>query len=386
MKLFDVYPLFDITPVKAQGCWVWDSEGNKYLDFYGGHAVISIGHSHPHYISLISEQLKKIGFYSNSIQNPLQQELADKLGKLSGYSDYQLFLCNSGAEANENAIKLASFVTGRKKIISFKKGFHGRTSAAVAITDNPKIIAPVNETENAVILPFDDIQATENALKSGEVAAAIIEGIQGIGGINIPNRQFLKDLFHLAKKYGSLLILDEIQSGYGRSGRFFAHQYTSVKPDIITVAKGMGNGFPIGGVLIHPEIKPWSGMLGTTFGGNHLACAAGIAVLDVMESENLIENAEKTGHYLTESLTTFSQSIQIRSKGLMIGLEFSFPVQELRKKLLFEHSIFTGVSGQNMIRLLPPLSLNKDEADIFLKAFIKAFVEVSASLIDIKGS
>jgi acetylornithine/N-succinyldiaminopimelate aminotransferase len=386
MKLFDVYPLFNITPVRAQGCWVWDSEGNKYLDFYGGHAVISIGHSHPHYISLISEQLKKIGFYSNSIQNPLQQELAEKLGNLSGYSGYQLFLCNSGAEANENAIKLASFVTGRKKIISFKKGFHGRTSAAVAITDNPKIIAPVNETENAVILPFDNIQATENALKSGEVAAVIIEGIQGIGGINIPNRQFLDDLYHLTKKYGSLLILDEIQSGYGRSGRFFAHQYTSVQPDIITVAKGMGNGFPVGGVLIHPEIKPWPGMLGTTFGGNHLACAAGIAVLDVMENEKLVENAEQMGRYLTESLTTFSQSFQIRGKGLMIGLEFSFPVQELRKKLLFEHQIFTGVSGQNMIRLLPPLSLNIDEADVFLKAFLKSFVEVSASLMDINGN
>jgi acetylornithine/N-succinyldiaminopimelate aminotransferase len=381
MKLFDVYPLFNITPVKAEGCYVWDSEGNKYLDLYGGHAVISIGHSHPHYISLISKQLNKIGFYSNSIQNPLQQELAFKLGKLSGYDDYQLFLCNSGAEANENAIKLASFVTGRKKFISYKKAFHGRTSAAVALTDNPKIIAPVNETDNAVILPFNDLEATEAELKTGQVAAIIIEGIQGIGGINIPDPQFLSDLKKLNEKYGSLLILDEIQSGYGRSGKFFAHQYTHVKADIITVAKGMGNGFPIGGVLIQPEIKPWPGMLGTTFGGNHLACAAGIAVLDVLENENLIQNAEETGNYLMEKLAKISSDLQIRGKGLMIGLEFANPVSELRKKLLFEHKIFTGVSGQNMIRLLPPLSLSKKEADIFLEAFTKAFAKVSASLI-----
>lgn len=381
MKLFDVYPLFNITPVKAEGCYVWDSEGNKYLDLYGGHAVISIGHSHPHYISLISDQLKKIGFYSNSIQNPLQQELADKLGKLSGYDDYQLFLCNSGAEANENAIKLASFVTGRKKFISYKKAFHGRTSAAVALTDNPKIIAPVNETENAIILPFNDLQTTENELKTGQVAAVIIEGIQGIGGINIPDVHFLDGLKELTKKYGSLLILDEIQSGYGRSGKFFAHQYAKVKPDIITVAKGMGNGFPIGGALIQPEIKPWPGMLGTTFGGNHLACTAGIAVLDVLEKESLVQNAEETGNYLMEKLAEISSDIQIRGQGLMIGLEFPYPVSEFRKKMLFDHKIFTGVSGQNMIRLLPPLNLSKKEADIFLDAFGKAFAEVSASLI-----
>lgn len=382
MKLFDVYPLFDIAPVKASGCYVWDSEGNKYMDLYGGHAVISIGHSHPHYVSMISEQLKKIGFYSNSVQNPLQQELADKLGTLSGYSDYQLFLCNSGAEANENAIKLASFVTGRKKFVSYRKGFHGRTAAAVALTDNPKIVAPVNETENAVILPFNDLKATEAELKTGQVAAVIIEGIQGIGGINVPDSQFLEGLKKLTEKYGSLLILDEIQSGYGRSGRFFAHQYTSVRPDIITMAKGMGNGFPIGGVLIQPEIKPWMGMLGTTFGGNHLACAAAIAVLDVIDSEKLIENAEETGNYLMEKLAKIGKNIQIRGEGLMIGLEFPTPIQELRKKLLFEHKIFTGVSGQNMIRLLPPLSLKKEEADLFLNAFAKAFAEVSASLID----
>ncbi|HPE74575.1 MAG TPA: aminotransferase class III-fold pyridoxal phosphate-dependent enzyme, partial [Draconibacterium sp.] len=267
MKLFDVYPLFNITPVKAKGCYVWDSEGKKYLDLYGGHAVISIGHSHHHYVQKIADQLSDIGFYSNSIQNPLQQELAKKLGKLSGCADYQLFLCNSGAEANENAIKLASFVTGRKKFVSFSKSFHGRTSAAVALTDNPKIIAPVNETENAVILPFNDLIAVENTLKNGDVAAIIIEGIQGIGGIHIPEREFLQGLKSLAEKYGSLLILDEIQSGYGRSGKFFAYQYSDVQPDIVTMAKGMGNGFPVGGILIQPEIKPWSGMLGTTFGG-----------------------------------------------------------------------------------------------------------------------
>lgn len=381
MKLFDVYSLYDIALVKAEGCHVWDLQGKKYLDLYGGHAVISIGHSHPHYVSLITEQLGKIGFYSNSIYNPLQQELADKLGNLSGYADYQLFLCNSGAEANENAIKLASFTTGRKKIISYKKGFHGRTSAAVAITDNPKIIAPVNETENAVILPFNDLNATEAQLKTGKVAAVIIEGIQGVGGINIPDEQFIIDLKQLTEKYGSLLILDEIQSGYGRTGRFFAHQFTSVNPHIITVAKGMGNGFPMGGVLIQPEIKPWRGMLGTTFGGNHLACAAGLAVLEVLEKEKLIENARKTGNYLMTQLQKRGK-IEVRGKGLMIGIELPFPVAELRKKLLFEYNIFTGFSGQNMIRILPPLSLSMEETDQFLNAFSKAFTEVSASLGD----
>lgn len=369
MNLFDVYPLFTITPVKASGCFVWDSDGNKYLDLYGGHAVISIGHSHPHYIEMISDQVQRIGFYSNSIQNPLQKELADKLGKLSGYDDYQLFLCNSGAEANENAIKLASFITGRKKFISFSKSFHGRTSAAVALTDNPKIIAPVNATSNALILPFNDIQTVEKTLAENEVAAILIEGIQGIGGINIPDAEFMHQLGILTKKYGALIIIDEIQSGYGRSGKFFAHQYYDVKPDVITTAKGMGNGFPIGGVLISPEIKPWHGMLGTTFGGNHLACAAAIAVLDVMESDDLVENAETVGNYLMDQLKTFDGGFTIRGKGLMIGLEFSSPVKEIRSKLLFEHKIFTGVSGTNMIRLLPPLSLSKQEADIFLEAF-----------------
>lgn len=380
MKLFDVYPLFDITPVKGEGCYVWDSAGKKYLDLYGGHAVISIGHSHPHYVELISKQLSKIGFYSNSVQNPLQHELAEKLGELSGYKDYQLFLCNSGAEANENAIKLASFVTNRKKFISFSKGFHGRTSAAVALTDNKKIIAPVNETENAILLPFNDLNAVEDAFKMEEVAAVIVEGIQGIGGINIPDDEFIAELGKLTKKHGSLLILDEIQSGYGRSGRFFAHQYFDVKPDLITVAKGMGNGFPIGGVLIQNEIKPWSGMLGTTFGGNHLACAAGIAVLDVLKENNLIENAATVGSYLMKNLDTILSEVVIRGKGLMIGIELDFPVKQLRSKLLNDYGIFTGVSGQNIIRLLPPLNLKIEEAELFLKAFIEAFVTISAML------
>lgn len=376
MKLFDVYPLFDITPVKGEGCYVWDSTGKKYLDLYGGHAVISIGHSHPHYIEKISDQLSKIGFYSNSVQNPLQHELADKLGELSGYPDYQLFLCNSGAEANENAIKLSSFVTGRKKFVSFKKGFHGRTSAAVALTDNPKIVAPVNETPNALILPFNDIQAVEEVLKKGDVAAVIVEGIQGVGGIHVPGDEFLVRLGKLTKQYGSLLIIDEIQSGYGRSGKFFAHQYYNIKPDLITLAKGMANGFPIGGVLIQPEIKPWYGMLGTTFGGNHLACAAAIAVLDVIKKENLVQNAAEVGDYLMANLGEMESGFEIRGKGLMIGLEFENSISEIRKKLLFECSIFTGFSGQNIIRLLPPLCLGKSEADIFLKSFGKVLAEI----------
>jgi len=370
MKLFDVYPLFDITPVKAEGCHVWDSEGKKYLDLYGGHAVISIGHSHPTYVDTISDQLSKIGFYSNSVQNPLQKELAEKLGVVSGCEDYQLFLCNSGAEANENAIKLASFITGKKKIISYKKGFHGRTSAAVSITDNPKIIAPVNETSNAIILPFNDIEATEEVLKNGDVAAIIVEGIQGIGGINVPDKGFLSALKKLTEKYVAALILDEIQSGYGRSGKFFAYQYSDVKPDMITMAKGMGNGFPIGGVLIQPEIEPWFGMLGTTFGGNHLACAAAIAVLDVIQQEKLVENSQKVGNYLMKKLLAMNGDFEIRGKGLMIGIEFKTPIKEIRQKLLNEYGIFTGVSGQNIIRLLPPLSLSIEQADEFLDAFV----------------
>jgi len=296
MKLFDVYPLFPIEPVRAQGSWLWDKNGQRYLDLYGGHAVISIGHSHPHYVSAIQQQLTKIGFYSNSVQNSLQEKLAEKLGELSGYADYQLFLCNSGAEANENALKVASFLTGRKKIIAFEKGFHGRTSGTVAATDNPKIVAPFNANHEIQFLPFNDVNALENAI-TNDVAAVIIEGIQGVGGIHVPTPQFLQKIEKECKKKGALLILDEVQSGYGRSGKFFAHQHAGIKPDLITVAKGMGNGFPVGGLLINPNIKPWPGMLGTTFGGNYLACTASLAVLEVIEKENLIQNAEAMGAY-----------------------------------------------------------------------------------------
>lgn len=369
MKLFDVYPLQDITPVKARGCTVTDEAGTDYLDLYGGHAVISIGHTHPHYVGMIHDQLQKIGFYSNSIVNPLQQELADKLGELSGCDEYQLFLCNSGAEANENAIKLASFVTGKKKFIAFGKGFHGRTSAAVALTDNPKIIAPVNETLNAVILPFNDLAAVRKSMAQGDIAGVLVEGIQGIGGINLPEPGFLEGLQELCHANGAMLILDEIQSGYGRSGKFFAFQHHNIMPDIITMAKGMGNGFPIGGVLIHPNIKPWHGMLGTTFGGNHLACAAGIAVLDVMKDEKLVENAESVGAYMMKELATISTEISVRGLGLMIGIEFPTPVKEIRARLLGEFHIFTGFSGTNTIRLLPPLTLGRQEATSFIESF-----------------
>lgn len=372
MKLFDVYPLQDITPVKALGCTVTDEAGTDYLDLYGGHAVISIGHAHPHYVGMMTGQLQKIGFYSNSIVNPLQQELADKLGELSGCDDYQLFLCNSGAEANENAIKLASFVTGKKKFIAFGKGFHGRTSAAVALTDNPNIIAPVNETENAVILPFNDLAAVQRTLEQGDIAGVLVEGIQGIGGINLPASGFLEGLQELCRSNGAMLILDEIQSGYGRSGKFFAYQHHDVTPDIITTAKGMGNGFPIGGVLIHPDIKPWHGMLGTTFGGNHLACAAGIAVLDVMKDEKLLENAESVGAFLMKELTAISTEFTVRGLGLMIGIEFPTPVKEIRARLLNEFHIFTGFSGTNTIRLLPPLTLGMQEAIRFIESFREA--------------
>ncbi len=378
MKLFDVYPLFNITPVKAEGAYVWDSEGNKYLDLYGGHAVISVGHSHPHYVQKIADQLQQIGFYSNSVVIPQQQVLADKLGQASGLEDYQLFLVNSGAEANENALKLASFVTGRKKIISFNKGFHGRTSAAVAITDNPKIVAPVNETENAVILPLNDIDQVIAHLKNEDIAAVIVEGIQGIGGIRLPEPSFLEALQEQCKTYGSLLILDEIQSGYGRSGKFFAYQYANVKPDLVTTAKGMGNGFPIGGLLIQPELKPWYGMLGTTFGGNYLACAAGIAVLEIMEQEQLVDNALKVGRYLMDKLAAYSQVKEVRGYGLMIGVEFEDPIKDIRSKLLTEEKIFTGVSGTHIIRLLPPLSLTMEQADYFLSKFDKVINEIYA--------
>lgn len=369
MNLFDVYPLYDLTPVSAQGCTITDEKGVKYLDLYGGHAVISVGHTHPHYVQRISDQLKTIGFYSNSVQNPMQAELAKKLGELSGYQEYNLFLCNSGAEANENALKLASFITGKKRIIAFEKSFHGRTSAAVAVTDNPKIIAPINDVHDRLILPLNDIDLLQKALLTGEVAAVLIEGIQGIGGCRVPDPDFLLAAAGMCKEMDVLFILDEIQSGYGRSGKFFAHQFAGIRPDVITVAKGMGNGFPMGGVLISPDYKPWHGMLGTTFGGNYLACAAGLAVLEIMEQENLIENAAAVGGYLINELESFPQIRDVRGKGLMIGLEFAEPVVELRKKLLFEEKIFTGVTGTHVIRILPPLTLTLTDASRFLEAF-----------------
>jgi len=366
MELFDVYSLFDITPVKGQDCYVWDDKGNKYLDLYGGHAVISIGHSHPHYVDRLSTQLKQIGFYSNSVQNPMQQELADKLGELSGMDNYQLFLCNSGAEANENALKLASFYTGRKKIVAFENGFHGRTSGAVAITDNPKIIAPFNADHEAGIVAWNDIEAVEKALSKKDVAGVIIEGIQGIGGIHIPDAAFLVELQRLCNKYGTILILDEIQSGYGRSGEFFAFQYANIQPDVITVAKGMGNGFPIGGVLVSPKIKAEKGMLGTTFGGNYLACAAGLAVLEVMKDEKLIKNAKKQGEYLSDKLAKAHWFKEVRGVGLMLALESAQKIAPTRKELLLKNYIFTGVSGTYTMRLLPPMTLNKSHIDHFI--------------------
>ncbi|HPM30431.1 MAG TPA: aminotransferase class III-fold pyridoxal phosphate-dependent enzyme [Chryseolinea sp.] len=367
MKLFDVYPLFNITPEKAQGSWLWDESGQKYLDLYGGHAVISIGHSHPHYVKSLSEQLSKIAFYSNSVQNPLQEKLAERLGAFSGYPDYQLFLCNSGAEANENALKLASFVTGRKKVIAFKKAFHGRTSGAVAATDNPKIVAPFNAGHEIVFVPMNDEAALSSVLNK-DVAAVIIEGIQGVGGIQLPDDSFLKFLEKKCKANGSLLILDEIQSGYGRTGKFFAHQHAGIKPDLITMAKGMGNGFPVGGVLIQGDIKPWSGMLGTTFGGNYLAAVACLAVLEVMEEEKLLKNAETLGLYCIEELKKISALLDIRGRGLMIGFDLSEDKKTVRNDLLIKHKIFTGEAKPNTIRLLPSLALQKSEIDIFLTA------------------
>lgn len=371
MKLFDVYPLFNIEIVKGKGCHVWDKEGNEYLDLYGGHAVISVGHSHPTYVKAISEQVSKLGFYSNSVINSLQQTLADKLGKASGYDEYSLFLINSGAEANENALKLASFHNGKKGVLAFQHSFHGRTSAAVRVTDNPKIIAPVNEGLDVSYLPLNDKAAVEAELKKGDVSSVIIEGIQGVGGIQVPTDDFLQELRSLCTKYQAVLIIDEIQSGYGRSGKFFAHQYAGIRPDMITVAKGIANGFPMGAVLISPIFKPIYGMLGTTFGGNHLACAAAIAVLDIMHDEGLVANAEKVGSYLLEELHKFPGIKEIRGRGLMIGIEFEEPIKEIRSKLLFEQKVFTGVAGTNTIRLLPPLCLSMEEAAEFISRFRK---------------
>lgn len=366
MKLFDVYPLFDVNIVKGKGCHVWDDKGQEYLDLYGGHAVISIGHAHPHYVETISKQVATLGFYSNSVINKLQQEVADRLGAISGYDDYQLFLINSGAEANENALKLASFYNGRTRVISFAKAFHGRTSLAVEVTNNPKIIAPINDNGHVTYLPLNDTEALKAELAKGDVCAVIIEGIQGVGGIQLPTTEFMKAIRQTCDESNTVMILDEIQSGYGRSGKFFAHQYNDVRPDMITVAKGIGNGFPMAGVLISPKFTPVYGQLGTTFGGNHLACAAAIAVLDVMKAENLVENAAKVGTYLLEELKGFKGIKEVRGRGLMIGMEFEEPIKELRQKLLFEEKVFTGVSGTNVIRLLPPLCLSMNEADEFL--------------------
>ena len=368
MKNFDVYPLYPIEPIKGKGSYVYDKEGREYLDLYGGHAVISIGHAHPHYVKTISEQVATLGFYSNSVENSLQSRLAELLGRVSGYDDYSLFLCNSGAEANENAIKLASFHTGKSKILAFSKAFHGRTSGAVAATDNPKIVAPFNRTDNVVFVPLNDIEAVERELEKGDFAAVIIEGIQGVAGIHLPSDEFLRQLREVTSKHSVLLILDEIQSGYGRTGRFFAHQYSGIRPDIITTAKGMGNGFPIGGVLISPAIKPWHGMLGTTFGGNHLACAAAIAVLEVIENEHLIENAAEVGEYLLAELKNIPAAKNVRGRGLMIGFDVEGSGSDMRRRLLFEKGIFTGGAGASTVRLLPSLAITRAHADKFLNA------------------
>ena len=371
MDLFKVYKLWDIEPVKGLGTTLWDSKGVEYTDLYGGHAVISIGHCHPHYVEMLSAQLQKLGFYSNAVQNSLQRDLAERLGRISGYEDYSLFLCNSGAEANENAIKLASFKTGRSKVLAFGKAFHGRTSGAVAVTDNPKIQAPFNRTDNVEFVPLNDVDAVDRKLCKCEYAAVIIEGIQGVAGIYEPTDEFLQTLRGLCDKYGTCLILDEVQSGYGRSGRFFAHQYSGVRPDIITTAKGMGNGFPIGGVLIAPHIVPERGMLGTTFGGNHLACTAALAVLDVIENEHLVQNAAKVGEYFRKAFEGDAAIAEYRGRGLMIGLEIKPEYAGLRDRLLFEEHFFTGAAGAQVIRLLPALNITQETASRFVASWQK---------------
>ncbi len=366
MKLYDVYPLFDVNIVKGNGCKVWDANGTEYLDLYGGHAVISIGHCHPRYVEAVSRQVSTLGFYSNSVVNTLQTKLAETLGRISGYGDYSAFFINSGAEANENALKLSSFHNGRTRVISFSKAFHGRTSLAVEVTDNAKIIAPINANGHTTYLPLGDIEAVKAEIAKGDVTAVIIEGIQGVGGIRIPDVQFLRELQEVCNATGTTLILDEIQSGCGRSGKFFAHQWAGIRPDIITVAKGIGNGFPIGCVLISPKFTPWAGQLGTTFGGNHLACAAAQAVLDVMDDEKLIDNANTVGSYLMQELSKIERIKEVRGRGLMIGMEFNEPIKDIRRRLLFEEHVFTGVSGTNVIRLLPPLSLTMQQAEEFI--------------------
>lgn len=371
MKPFDVFPLFDINIVKGEGCYVYDDKGNKYLDLYGGHAVISVGHSHPYYVAKVADQLNKIGFYSNSVVNKLQHEVAQKLGELSGYPEYDLFMINSGAEANENAIKLASFHNGRSKVLAFSKAFHGRTSATVCATDNPAYQAPVNKNPNYIFVPFNDIETAKKELTSKDYSSVIVEGIQGVSGIHTAGDDFLRALRDICTETGTILILDEIQSGYGRSGKFFSHQYAGIKPDLITVAKGIGNGFPMAAVLISPIFKAVYGQLGTTFGGNHLACAAAIAVLDIMKEEKLVDNAYNIGQYLMQELKKISQIKGLRGRGLMIGMEFAEPIKEKRTKLLFEEKVFTGVAGTNTYRLLPPLCLTKEQADDFLTRFKK---------------
>lgn len=378
MELFDVYPLFDIAIERGEGCRVWDGKGQEYLDLYGGHAVISVGHAHPHYVEAISSQVAKLGFYSNSVQNPLQQELAHTLGKVSGYEDYQLFLINSGAEANENALKLASFYNGRTRVLSAEKAFHGRTSLAVEATANPKIIAPINANGHVTYLPLNDLEAWRSELEKGDVCAVILECIQGVGGIRLVEASFLQGLRELCDKYDTVLICDEIQCGYGRSGKFFAHQWLDVKPDMITVAKGICNGFPMGGVLIAPKFKPVYGQLGTTFGGNHLGCAGALAVLDIIESEQLVENARRVGEHLMTELLKMKENpgegqrvhiTGVRGRGLMIGIELDVPYKETRNRLIYEEHVFTGCSGTHVIRLLPPLCLTMEEADEFLEKF-----------------
>lgn len=371
MKLFDVYPLFDINIVKGKGCKVWDDRGQEYLDLYGGHAVISIGHSHPHYVEKLTGQLNRLGFYSNSVVNKLQVELAERLGRISGYDDYQLFLINSGAEANENALKLASFKNGRKRVLSVAKAFHGRTSLAVEVTNNPKIVAPINDNGHVTFLPLNDLEAWERELAKGDVCACILECIQGVGGVNMATQEFAQGLQAACKKYGTYLICDEIQCGYGRSGKFFAHQWLGIRPDLITVAKGIGNGFPMGGVLISPEFAPVYGQLGTTFGGNHLACTAALAVLDVFENEGLVENAHLVGEYLMDELRELQQRNshikEVRGRGLMVGVVLDILHKEVRSKLIYEQHCFTGCAGTDILRILPPLCLTRDEADDFIQ-------------------
>ncbi len=378
MNLFDVYPLFPINIVKGKGCHVWDDKGQEYLDLYGGHAVISIGHCHPHYVGQIAQQLSLLGFYSNSVENKLQTELADRLGKMSGYEDYSLFLINSGAEANENAMKLASFHTGRKRVLSCEKAFHGRTSLAVEATDNPKIIAPVNNAGHVTYLPLNDINPWKSEMQKGDVACCIVEVVQGVGGIRVLDNGFLQELREVCNQTGTVLICDEIQCGYGRTGKFFAHQHAGIRPDLITVAKGIGNGFPMGAVLISPKFAPVYGMLGTTFGGNHLACAAALSVLDVMEQEKLVQNANFVGNYIINALrdAQLPHVVDIRGMGLMIGIELDIPHKDVRQRLLFNEHIFTGCSGTNVLRLLPPLCLSIEEANQFLMALQGVLKEV----------